>query len=152
MRTGRGIVLLTAAIVSGCTGEARTVTPAVPQTAPRSDSDRRIPAYQANFYQIGQGGRYFGWYGCAACHHERADPVRNLADGTWRHGGGVAAVYAAIADHHRGADYGRVIPPEQLWQITAYVRDLPTHTPEKRRRTSIDQSAEPQGDAWRGPL
>lgn len=146
------VLLLTALAMSGCTGEARTVEPSVPQTPPGSDSDPRIPAYQGNFYQISQGGRYFAWYGCAACHDERGDPVRNLADGRWRHGGGFAAVYAAIVDRHGAAGYGRAIPPEQLWQITAYVRDLPTHTPEKRRRTSVDQAAEPQGAAWQGPL
>jgi hypothetical protein len=37
------------------------------------------------------------------------------------------------------------VPVEQLWQITAYVRDLSSHYPEKRRRLSLDQKAEPQG-------
>ncbi|MGN7161266.1 c-type cytochrome [Sphingomonas sp. SAFR-052] len=143
--------LLIAAALSGCSGEARTVAPTVPQTPPRSDGDARIGAYQGNAYQIAQGGRYFGWYGCSACHGEGIDPVRNLADGRWRHGAGFAAVYRAIAMGH-GGRFGRTIPPEQLWQITAYIRDLPTHTPEKRRRSAADQSAEPQGAVWRGPL
>ena len=151
MRAGVVAVLM-AAVVSGCSGEARTVTPGVPQTRPRSNDDPRIPAYQANAYQISQGGRYFGWYGCAGCHDERSDAARNLADGRWRHGSGFAAVYAAIADGHGAADYGRRIPVEPLWQITAYVRDLPRHKPEKRRRATVDQAAEPQGASWRGPL
>ncbi len=146
------VVLMIAAVLSGCTGEARTVGPTVPQTPPRSDTDPRIPAYAGNFHQISQGGRYFGWYGCAACHDERPDPVRNPADGRWRHGAGFAAVYAAIADRHGPLEYGRAIPAEQLWQITAYVRDLSNHTPEKRRRTNVDQSAEPRGGVWRGPM
>ena len=148
----RAIGLLVAAAVSGCSGEARTVAPTVPQTRPSSDDDPRIAAYQANVYQISQGGRYFAWYGCASCHDDGSEPAQNLADDRWRHGAGFAAVYAAIADGHGTAAFARRIPAEQLWQVTAYVRDLPRHTPEKRRRTAIDQAAEPQGASWRGPL
>ncbi len=134
-----------------CSNEARQVGPTPPQTLPAGDNDPRIAQYQANLNQVSQGGRYFAWYGCSRCHTESADKVLNLADSDWRYGFGFAHVYDAITARHGRLDYGRRIPVEQLWQITAYVRDLSSHTPEKRRRVALDQRAEPVGDNWQGP-
>lgn len=150
--TGRLAPLLLLLILHACSKEARDIEPSVPQTAPRSAGDRRIAYFQGNVYQVSQGGRYFAWYGCGACHTEDARGSRNLSDGHWRHGAGFDRVYAATADGHRNLRYGERIPPEQLWQITAYVRDLPLHTPEKRRRLSVDQSSDAEGDHWQGPV
>ncbi|VWX49432.1 Cytochrome c oxidase polypeptide III [Novosphingobium sp. 9U] len=123
----------------------------MPQTAPLNDDDPRIGAYQANLYQISQGGRYFGWYGCSGCHTDDAPGARDLPDGQWRQGSGFAQVYAAIADRHGQLAFRQRIPVEQLWQLTAYVRDLPQHTQDKRRRQQADQKSEPVGPAWTGP-
>ena len=65
---------------------------------------------------------------------------------------GLADVYAGVADRHPRFRYGARIPAEQLWQIAAYIADLPKHKPEKRRRLDQDQPAEPQGPRWAGPL
>lgn len=145
-----GIVLL-AACLCGCNKEARDLGPSLPQTRPAAGNDPRIPAYQGNAYQVAQGGRYFAWYGCSGCHTDSARGTLNLADGAWRGGSGFAQVFGAIADRHGRLRYGARIPVEQLWQLTAYVRDLPRHPPEKRRRLALDQRAEPQGSAWPGP-
>lgn len=139
-------------LIGACSQEARDIGPAVPQTAPNGAADPRIPYYQGNLYQLSQGGRYFAWYGCAGCHAEGAPGGRNLADGQWRRGSTFDRVYGAIATGHGALRYGERIAPEQLWQITAYVRDLPLHTPEKRRRLSVDQVNEPQGRSWAGPV
>jgi cytochrome c oxidase cbb3-type subunit 3 len=143
--------ILLAAALGACSNEARNVGPTVPQTAPMSDEDPRIPAYQANFAQIAQGGRYFAWYGCSNCHTENGAPALNLADDDWSNGAGFAAVYRSIAGRHGRPDYATRIPAEQIWQLTAFVRDLPKHHPEKRRRSAVDQRAEPQGSRWTGP-
>lgn len=153
----RGATILILALASlpalaACSREARNLGPSLPQTAPTGNADPRIAAYQSNLYQVAQGGRYFSWYGCSGCHDDGAPGAANLPDGQWRHGGGFAEVYQAIARHRPGHDYERTIPIEQLWQLTAYVRDLPRHFPEKRRRTSLDQKGEPQGSRWSGPL
>jgi cytochrome c oxidase cbb3-type subunit III len=137
--------------LAGCSQEARRLVPGPPQTAPNGNADPRIPAYQENLYQISQGGRYFAWYGCSACHGEDAAGPANLADGDWRHGGGFANVFAVIGERHAGQDYAARTPVEQRWQLTAYVRDLSRHHAEKRRRIMLDQKAEPQGSAWLGP-
>lgn len=125
--------------------------PAMPQTPPVGDADPRVSRYQVNAYQVSQGARYFSWYGCVGCHSAKAQGVLDLADRRSRSGGGFAHVFAAIADRHGRLHYRANIPTEQLWQLTAYVRDLPEHTPEKRRRTAIDQKAEARGAQWSGP-
>lgn len=143
--------LLIIAFLAGCSREARQLGPALPQTPPVANDDPRIPAYQDNVYQIAQGGRYFAWYGCSRCHGDNSPEPLNLSNRQWRHGAGFAQVYRSIVSIHAGHDYERRIPSEQLWQITAYVGDLPTHVPEKRRRLLVDQKAEAQGDNWSGP-
>lgn len=155
MRTQRGVVaarFAVALLLAGCQREARDIGPSLPQTSPRGAADPRIGYYQDNVYQIAQGGRYFSWYGCAACHGEDALGVRDLGDGRWRYGGSFNQVFASIVRRHGSLDYATRVPPEQLWQLAAYVRDLPQHTPEKRRRLSVDQVGEPQGQHWSGPV
>jgi mono/diheme cytochrome c family protein len=139
------------AVLGACSNEVRDLGPNLPQTAPAGNADPRISAYQANRYQVSQGGRYFAWYGCSTCHEESAPGAANLANGHWRRGGGFADVYQAIAAHRPEPAYEDVIPVEQLWQVTAYVRDLPNYYPEKRRRVSLDQKGELQGSQWSGP-
>lgn len=145
-------MLLAAVALGGCSREAREIGPAPPQIGPQGNADLRITLYQDNVYQVSQGGRYFDWYGCAACHGENAPGVRNLTDDTWRYGSGFAQVYAAIASRHGRLAYAQRVPTEQLWQLAAFTRDLSQHTPEKRRRQTIDQQAEPQAAHWQGPL
>jgi cytochrome c oxidase cbb3-type subunit III len=155
MRNQRGTVTARFAIallLAGCQREARDIGPSLPQTAPRGADDLRIGYYQDNVYQVAQGARYFSWYGCAACHGEGASGVRDLGDGRWRHGGSFDQVFASIAERHGDLSYAARVPPEQLWQLAAYVRDLPQHTPEKRRRLSVDQVGEAQGRTWSGPV
>jgi cytochrome c oxidase cbb3-type subunit III len=150
MRHGAALMILAAGLCA-CSPEARTVGPTMPRTQPANDRDPRIAAYQDNFYQVAQGGRYFGWYGCSGCHTDTAPGVLNLPDGQWRHGSGFAQVYGAIADRHGTVRFRDRIPVEPLWQLTAFVRDLSRHTPEKRRRLQVDQQAEPIGPSWTGP-
>jgi mono/diheme cytochrome c family protein len=146
------VSLLAAIVLCGCTQEARDIGASAPQTPPRSAEDPRVAYYQSNVYQVSQGGRYFSWYGCGACHAEGAPGFRNLSDGRWRSGGGFDRVYRPIAQRHGDLRFGARVPAEQLWQITAYVRDLPLHTPEKRRRLAIDQTSEAQANDWTGPI
>lgn len=155
MRVARSNVaagLVAALFLAACGREARDIGPSVPQTPPTGPADPRIGYFQDNVYQVAQGGRYFGWYGCDGCHDAGATGARKLGDGRWRHGGGFDQVYASIATGHGALDYGNRVPVESLWQITAYVRDLSQHTPAKRRRLAVDQVGEPRGGAWSGPV
>jgi mono/diheme cytochrome c family protein len=130
-----------------CSKESRAAANQ-PVTPPISDDDPRDLRFAANAYQVSQGGRYFGWYGCAGCHSHTAQGVLDLHDGVWRRGGTLTQVYGFLASGHGG---GARIPAEQLWQITAYVRDLPNWPAEMRRRQDLDLAAEPQGSTWNGP-
>lgn len=145
---GRHFSFALLAILAGCSREARTLDSHIPTTPPAGPADPRIPFYQANLYQIAQGGRYFSWYGCSGCHGEKAQGLLKLSDDAWKHGAAFDQVYRSIAAHAEGPR----IPPEQLWQITAYVRDLHKHTLAKLRRQDLDQKGEPTGDAWSGPV
>lgn len=142
------------AMAAGCSRESRTLGPDLPQTAPTGADDPRADKYEGNVYQIGQGGRYFTWYGCAGCHGSAAKGHLDLGDTRSVHGSNLNQVYAFIAHGHQGelARYGDRIPPEQLWQLTAYVRSLPELAPERRRRQDLDQAGEPQGRTWPGPV
>lgn len=151
-RSGRAVSVAAMLLLCGCSREARDIGPSIPQTPPRGAADPRIRFYQDNVYQIAQGGRYFTWYGCTACHAGDAPGVRDLTDRQWRRGGTFDRVYASIAHGHGRHRYAARIPIEQLWQITAHVRDLPRHTPEKRRRLAVDQVGEPRGADWPGPV
>ena len=147
-------IAVCALLLPGCSEESRTAAADLPQTAPTGAQEPRAARYERNVYQVAQGGRYFTWYGCGACHGGDARGALNLGDTVWRHGGDLTQVYGFIAHGHPGAleHYGERIPVEQLWQITAYVRTLPQLKPEKRFRQDVDQLAEPQGAKWTGPL
>jgi len=146
-------MLALAMLSAGCAKESRTLGPDQPQTPPNGPDDPRAAKYDGNVYQIGQGGRYFAWYGCGACHGLDAKGPVNLSGALWRHGRALDQVYDFIANRHPGNPrYGERIPTEQLWQITAYVRSLPDLPPERRRRQDMDQVGEPQGNTWSGPV
>lgn len=142
------------ALLAACSTESRTLASDQPQTPPEGPRDPRIPRYQDNVYQVAQGSRYFSWYGCATCHGPGATGARDLSDARWRHGATMDLVYRFIATGHPGAQlrYGDRIPVEQLWQLSAYVRDLPKHDPAWNRRAVVDAAGEPQGASWQGPL
>jgi mono/diheme cytochrome c family protein len=150
-KTGFLIVL---AILSSCSGENRTLGSDQPQTSPHGADDPRAAKYEQNSYQISQGGRYFTWYGCEACHGTDATGVSNLEDTQWRYGGAFDQIYQSIAQGRGSAmpGYGAKIPVEQLWEITAYVRLLQNTKPAIIRRQDLDQQGEPQGNSWSGPM
>jgi mono/diheme cytochrome c family protein len=146
--------LLGLAALSGCSGENRALESDQPQTPPHGADDPRATKYEQNSYQISQGGRYFTWYGCEACHGTDATGVSNLEDTQWRFGGAFDQIYQSIAQGRGSAmpSYGAKIPVEQLWQITAYVRQLQNTKPAMIRRQDLDQQGEPQGNSWSGPM
>lgn len=149
-----GMEALAALSLSACSGEKRTLGSDSPQSAPTGPNDPSAAAYEENAFQVSQGGRYFTWYGCGSCHGDSAKGMLDLSRAERRRSASFDRVYTMIAQHRRpeGPNYGWRIPVEQLWQITAYVRELPDTPPEKRRRRDIDQQDEPQGDSWTGPV
>jgi mono/diheme cytochrome c family protein len=149
-----GMEALVALSLSACSGEKRTFGSDLPQSAPTGPDDPRVSAYEQNVFQVSQGGRYFTWYGCGGCHGDDAKGLMDLSRAERRRAASFDRIYAMIAQHRRpgGPNYGSRIPTEQIWQITAYVSELPDMPLETRRRQDIDQQGEPQGDHWAGPV
>jgi cytochrome c oxidase cbb3-type subunit 3 len=139
-----GIVMIVQAL-TGCSSEKRAVGPALPQIRPAGSSDPRIATFENNVYQVSQGGRYFTWYGCGRCHRNGSTAAPDLASGQWHNGGHFDEVYTSIAEGRGWAKhaYGTVIPGEQLWQLTAFVRSLPDTDAAKVRRQNNDMADEP---------
>jgi cytochrome c oxidase cbb3-type subunit 3 len=145
--------MMLAVLLAGCGAEKRPAGPDQPQTPPNGPGDPRIAAFEANKYQVGQGGRYFSWNGCGACHGTDAAGVQALGDNVWRRGGAFDQVYRSITEHPgEMPGYGETIPVQQLWQITAFVRSLKDLPPAKRHRQDVDQAGEPQGSNWSGAV
>lgn len=141
-------------LIAACTKESRTLGPDQPQTPPNGPADPRAKYFESNDYQVSQGGRYFTWYGCGSCHGDSAKGPLDLAGDQQRQPASFDRLYAAIAQGHvrYGTDYGAKIPTAQLWQITAYVHELASLKPERRRRQDLDQAGEPQGATWPGAV
>ncbi len=153
--TPRSLLLATLlASLFGCAKEVRTLDAGPPLTPPLAANDPRVPRYQDNAYEVSQGGRYFTWYGCGGCHSLGTKTAPDFTAGRWRNGGDFDQVYRFIDHGHPGvqASYGASIPVEQMWQITAYVRDLARQPAEKRHRQDNDQQGEPRGRTWTGAV
>jgi mono/diheme cytochrome c family protein len=133
-------------ILGGCQPEKRTIGPSPPVTPPVSDADPRAVLYQKNAWQIAQGGRLFAWYGCQGCHTDTATGALDLADDHWQNGGGLAQVWTSIAEGRADGmpAYAGRVPDEQIWQLTAYVRDQHKHARPVLRRQNADEANEPQ--------
>src|ERR1041384_6191560 len=84
-------------MLGGCQVEKREIGPAPPVTPPTGPGDGRASHFEANRYEMSEGGRMFRWFGCDGCHTDPAPGYLDLADAAWRRGGSVAEIYAAIA-------------------------------------------------------
>ncbi len=74
------------------------------------------------------GKQLFTQMNCAGCHGYDGGGGMGpkLTDGYWRYGGSPAAIYTSI-DRGRPQGmpaWGRALPPQKLWQLTAYVGAL----------------------------
>jgi mono/diheme cytochrome c family protein len=109
-----------AALVGDPPGPARTAPPPEPGENP----------FARNLQALGRGRRYFLAYNCAGCHGEHGGGGMgpSLRDEQWLYGSTDAQIAASIAD---GRAYGmpawrQMLTPDQIWQITAYIKSLRT--------------------------
>ncbi|HEX4113116.1 MAG TPA: c-type cytochrome [Stellaceae bacterium] len=90
--------------------------------------------YDGNAQAINTGARLFDWYNCSGCHFHGAGGIGpSLMDDQWIYGGRIDQIYDSIA---RGRPNGMPswqgkIPPNEIWQIAAYVRSLSAAEPTK---------------------
>jgi cytochrome c oxidase cbb3-type subunit 3 len=149
--------------LAGCSREARDFKIAPAATSPptrvamtnlvggESDPAYRAQqerAYQDNAYQVSQGQELYSAFNCVGCHaHGGGDVGPALMDDKWIYGGEIDEIYLSVAQGRPNgmpAFAGR-IPPEQIWQIAAYVRSLGGNAPKsvQAERSDHMQTAPP---------
>jgi len=140
-------VLLAGLALAGCERERReyTTTP-LPETTPAPVSvselrpgaaqdfspDPRGKHYQRNAYAISQGERLYRWFNCNGCHASGGGDIGPpLMDAQWRYGGSIDQIIASIIQGRPNGmpSFGGKIPPQQIWQLAAYVRALSGNVP-----------------------
>jgi cytochrome c oxidase cbb3-type subunit 3 len=89
--------------------------------------------YETSAYQLSEGKRLYGWFNCKGCHGNGgggSGPA--LTDGHWKYGGDLPDIVVTIRDGRENGmpAYGGKVPPEQIWQIAAYVRALSQNYPQ----------------------
>lgn len=88
-----------------------------------------------------RGKRLYVAMNCAGCHayDGTGNMGPNLADPYWIYGGTPAAIYRSIDQGHpKGMPaWGEALPPESIWQITAYVGSLGGGIPPDKAQAAL---------------
>lgn len=137
VRLGAAFVLLA---VSGCERESRrfregppTATPGAAlrisdlEPGPRTPSDSIPSPYDENAWSVSQGKHFYHAFNCSGCHAEGGGSMGPpLMDDEWIYGSKPENIYATIVQGRPNGmpSFGRKIPPQQVWQLVAYVRSL----------------------------
>lgn len=132
-------VLLFAAL-AGCHREERRFSESLPASTPLDSvvqSDIRpggtpLPhqpdfIYETNAYAVSQGKQLYEWFNCKGCHADGGGAIGPaLMDDQWIYGDSPQNLYATIVEGRPNGmpSFGGKIPPQQIWQIVAYVRSL----------------------------
>jgi cytochrome c oxidase cbb3-type subunit 3 len=147
-RTEARLALLVAAscVLAACTGKGgETVVPPGP---PSQDSVQGTPIspmfpgggsapapsplaakYANDEHAIAEGARLYDWYNCAGCHFHGAGGIGPaLGDTQWIYGGSMEQIYSTIYQGRPNGmpSWGRKLSTTEIWEIAAYVHDLPT--------------------------
>jgi len=142
--TSRCLELVAAAValalLVGCQREERRFSESLPPGTPLDavvQSDIRpggtppphAPefAYESNAYAIAQGKQLYEWFNCNGCHAFGGGAIGPaLMDDQWIYGDAPQNIYATIVQGRPNGmpSFGGKIPPQQVWQLVAYVRSL----------------------------
>jgi cytochrome c oxidase cbb3-type subunit III len=104
-----------------------TLQPGVP--SPDADIANRS---ERNAYDLSEGKRLFSQWNCSGCHsHGGGGMGPPLMDDEWIYGSDPENIVATIVEGRPNGmpSFRNRIPPQQLWQIAAYVRSLAGLTP-----------------------
>lgn len=128
------------AVLAGCQREERRFVEHLPPSTPLAavvQSDIRpggTPSpqqpefiYQSNAYAISQGKQLYEWFNCKGCHADGGGAIGPaLMDNEWIYGDSPENIYATIVQGRPNGmpSFGGKIPPQQIWQLVAYVRSL----------------------------
>jgi cytochrome c oxidase cbb3-type subunit 3 len=141
-RQGRWMLLATTLVLAACNRENRNLDAPPAENGPRgvtisglspgptqasTPDDPRAKQYEGNATHIANGQRYYKWFNCAGCHFNGGGGIGPaLMDEKWRYGGKIEQIYASIVQGRPNGmpAFRDKIPPEQVWEIAAYVRSL----------------------------
>ena len=127
-------------LLASCQREERRFSEPLPATTPIDaivQSDIRAggtpapqrPAfvYESNAYAIAQGKQLFEWFNCNGCHAFGGGAIGPpLMDDQWLYGDAPENIFATIVQGRPNGmpSFGGKVPPQQVWQLVAYVRSL----------------------------
>jgi cytochrome c oxidase cbb3-type subunit 3 len=110
-----------AATAAGCSREERRFS-----ENPAPSSANASP-YEHNAYGINQGKQLYEWFNCNGCHAQGGGAIGPpLMDERWIYGGAPGNIYSTIVEGRPNGmpSFGGKIPPQQVWQIVAYVQSM----------------------------
>jgi cytochrome c oxidase cbb3-type subunit 3 len=133
------LVAVAAVSAAGCSREERRFTdtfPPDPAKAIRQSDLRpggsdaigpqRSP-YDYNAQGIAQGKQLYEWFNCSGCHAQGGGAIGPpLMDDRWIYGDAPENIYATIVEGRPNGmpSFRGRIPPQQVWQLVAYVRSM----------------------------
>ena len=83
--------------------------------------------YETDSYNLSQGKRLYGWFGCQACHGDgRGGAGPSFLDGWWLYGPEIVSIVASIRDGrpHGMPSFKERMTTEQIWQLAGYVQTI----------------------------
>jgi cytochrome c oxidase cbb3-type subunit 3 len=98
--------------------------------------EKQAREYEGNAYHLSEGKRLFTWFNCTGCHaHGGGGSGPALMDDRWIYGGEIDEIYLTILQGRPNGmpAFGGKIPPQQIWQLAAYVRSMGGHGPKSAR-------------------
>ena len=134
------LAVMLLAMVAGCHREERRFSDSLPASTPLDavvQSDIRpggAPpphqpdfSYETNAFAVSQGKQLYEWFNCKGCHADGGGAIGPpLMDDQWIYGELPQNIYATIVQGRPNGmpSFGGKIPPQQVWQLVAYVRSL----------------------------
>jgi cytochrome c oxidase cbb3-type subunit 3 len=83
--------------------------------------------YEQNAYHVSKGKALFSAMNCNGCHFNGGGGMGpSLIDDVWIYGSDFVNIAATIRDGRPNGmpSFGRMLPPEQIYELAAYVRSL----------------------------
>jgi cytochrome c oxidase cbb3-type subunit III len=83
--------------------------------------------YEGNAYNLSEGKRLYGWFGCKTCHADGQGGVGpGFLDGWWLYGPDMVSIVSSIRDGrpHGMPSFRDKMTTEQIWQVAGYIQTI----------------------------
>jgi cytochrome c oxidase cbb3-type subunit 3 len=134
----RAIALVACAALAACGREKRRFHDSHPEAAMAETTGARRPPgaresassmgpYENNAYALNDGKRLYSAFNCVGCHaHGGGGMGPALMDSAWIYGVEPVNIYASIANGRPNGmpSFRNRIPPNQIWELVAYVQSM----------------------------